>query len=92
MAWNPFRRDSKACATPGARKRNVLLVALLCAHCSLTAAAALAAVLLAGAPSIFGVGLEWVLPPFFILGLFLILVWPRRDNQPHESTSSETNG
>ena len=90
MAWNPFSRDAKACPTPGARKRSVLLVALLCAHCSLTALAALAAILLAGAPTLFGVGLEWVLPPFFILGLFLILVWPRRDY--HESTSSETNG
>lgn len=89
MAWNPFHRKQEACAAPTGRKRNVLLVALLCAHCSLTALAALAAILLAGAPSIFGVGLEWVLPPFFILGLFLLLVWPRKTHKPNPL---ETNG
>ncbi|HEX2021779.1 MAG TPA: hypothetical protein VHH36_03650 [Candidatus Thermoplasmatota archaeon] len=68
----------EACARPDGKKRSVIAMALLCAHCSLTAAAAVATALLAGAPTIFGVGLAWILPPFFLLGLFAFLVWPRK--------------
>lgn len=67
----------EACARPGGKKRSVIAMALLCAHCSLTAGAAIATVALASAPTLFGIGLDWVLPPFFILGLFAFLVWPR---------------
>lgn len=71
-------RTCDGCARPEGRKRSVIAMALLCAHCSLTALAALAAVALASAPTLFGVGLAWILPPFFLLGLFAFLVWPTR--------------
>lgn len=77
----------EACSRPGGKKRSVIAMALLCAHCSLTAIAAVATVSLASAPTLFGIGLEWILPPFFILGLFTFLVWPRRPLQ-HQHTEA----
>ena len=68
---------SGACPRPAGKKRSVVLMALLCAHCSLTAAATLAALALAGGPALFGIGLGWLVPPFFLLGLFAFLAWPR---------------
>ena len=67
----------EACRRPGGRKRSVLALVLLCAHCSLTGFAVIFTVALASAPTFFGVGLQWVLPPFFLLGVFAFLVWPR---------------
>lgn len=75
----------EACARPGGKKRSVVAMALLCAHCSLTAVAAIATVALASAPTLFGIGLEWILPPFFLLGLFAFLVWPRKAIQNDHS-------
>lgn len=87
---NPFRRKAihscEACASPNGKKRGVVAMALLCAHCSLTALAAIATIALASAPTLFGVGLEWVLPPFFLLGLFAFLVWPRKPPQHNHAT------
>jgi hypothetical protein len=69
----------EACARPDGKKRSVIAMVLLCTHCSLAALAAIATLSLATAPTIFGVGLEWILPPFFILGLFAFWIWPRKD-------------
>ena len=83
--WNPFQRKvahaCQACASPNGKKRGVVAMALLCAHCSLTALAAIATIALASAPTLFGIGLEWILPPFFILGLFAFLLWPSKPVQ-----------
>ena len=86
---NPFRGGEahacQACASPKGKKRGVVAMALLCAHCSLTAVAAIATIALASAPTLFGIGLEWILPPFFILGLFAFFVWPTRPAQHNHS-------
>ena len=67
----------EACARPPGKKRSVVMMALLCAHSSLTLVATRAALTLASAPTLFGIGLEWILPPFFIIGLFVLWIWPR---------------
>lgn len=82
-------RACEACAKPGGKKRSVVAMALLCAHCSLTALAAIATIALASAPTLFGIGLEWILPPFFLLGLFAFLVWPRKAVQ-HDHADAKT--
>lgn len=79
----------EACRTPGGKKRSLLAMVLLCAHCSLTGIALVASVALASAPTLFGIGLDWILPPFFLLGLFAFLVWPRKAIQ-HDHPPSET--
>ena len=66
----PPRRDGK--------RRSVVFAALACAHCTLTAAAAVLTVALAGAPVVFGVRLEYVVPPFLFLGLFGAWLWTGR--------------
>lgn len=76
--WERVSQDCEACASPRGKKRGVLAMALLCAHCSLTAIAAIATVTLATAPTLFGLGLEWLLPPFFILGLLGYFMWPTK--------------
>lgn len=78
MSLSAHDAGCEACARPGGKKRGILAMALLCAHCSLTALAVLATLTLASAPTLFGIGLEWVLPPFFILGLFAFLMWPTK--------------
>lgn len=88
---NPFRRNAiacEACAKPDGKKRSVVAMVLLCAHCSLTALAAIATIALASAPTLFGLGLEWILPPFFILGLFAFLVWPTKAPQHNHPVPS----
>lgn len=82
----------EACQRPNGKTRSVLAMALLCAHCSLTGLALLASLALATAPTIFGIGLEWILPPFFLLGLLAFLMWPRKalqHNHPHEPAPQE---
>lgn len=74
----------EACAPPTGRKRNAVLLALACAHCGLTALLAIVTILLTGAPALFGVGLEWIAPPFLILGLFAIYVSPQWRRAPKE--------
>lgn len=54
-------------------------MALLCAHCSLTLLIPLAALALGGGSLVlFGVDVNYVWPPFLILGLFAWYVWSGR--------------
>ncbi len=89
---NRFRRHAasahEACAKPDGKKRSVVAMVLLCAHCSLTTLAAVATLALASAPTLFGVGLEWILPPFFILGLFAFLASPAKTRQHNHPVPS----
>lgn len=68
--------DCEACARPTGKKRSLLAMVFLCAHCSVTAILGLATLALASAPTLFGVGLQWILPPFFLGGLLAFLMWP----------------
>lgn len=79
----------QACARPDGKKRSIVAMALLCTHCALTGAALIASIALASAPTLFGIGLDWLLPPFFILGLFAFWVWPRK-SLTHDHPLPET--
>jgi hypothetical protein len=70
-----------ACARPEGHKRSVLMMAFLCAHCSLTLLATIATLALATVPTFFGIRLDWILPPFFILGLFALWLWSGRERR-----------
>lgn len=66
-----------ACATPlRGKKRSVLMMGVLCAHCSLTLLVPLLALGLTVAGAYFGLPLVWIAPPIFIGGAFLWLTWP----------------
>lgn len=57
-----------------------VLAALMCAHCALTAVAVVAAAGLSSLPPLFGIGWDYVLPPLFLLGLFLgWVLWSGRE-------------
>lgn len=70
---------------PPARPRSAwtpLGLALLCAHCGLSAlAAGLAAVGLLTTPVFFGVNWNYVWPPVAILGAFALWLWSGRERR-----------
>ncbi|HVL47255.1 MAG TPA: hypothetical protein VM889_01720 [Candidatus Thermoplasmatota archaeon] len=74
--------EGAACKPRRFTGRSAVFAALFCAHCTLTGVAAFLAAGLAGAPLLFGVGLDWILPPFFILGAFGLWVWSGRRGEP----------
>lgn len=57
-------------------------MALLCAHCSLSALLAGLALVGGGSLALFGVDLDYIWPPVLILGLFAWLVWSGRRKEP----------
>lgn len=52
-----------------------MLAVLLCAHCSLTVLAAVAAAGVAALPPVLGISWAYVLPPIVILTLFSAWLW-----------------
>lgn len=71
------------CRTDRGRNRSALLGALLCgAHCSLTAAVVALSFALSAAPALFGIPLQYIVPPFFIVGLFAIWLGTGRERLP----------
>ena len=57
-------------------------LALLCGHCALTGLVAVLGVAGAGAaPLLFGVDVNYVWPPFFILGAFAWWLWSGRERE-----------
>lgn len=93
-----FRRKAiapEACATAparGGKKRSTAAMVLLCAHCSLTVFGAIAALGLAAIPASIALGIKWVLPPFFLLGLLLFVTRPAFifGNPPQSSAEART--
>ena len=64
------------CAPARGRKRSVLTLTLLCAHCSLTLLVPVLALVLTLSGAYLGLPLVWVMPPFLLAGAFLFLIWP----------------
>lgn len=75
------------CAPHEGRGHSAVFAALLCAHCSLTVVIAVAGVFFASLPTLFGIPLNWIAPPFFILGLFALWLWNgrRASERPKEA-------
>lgn len=79
--WNAMMAEPVPFAgRPERVKKRSFFAVLLCAHCTLTGGAALLTITLASAPTLFGIGLQWILPPFFIVGVFLIWLSTGRTN------------
>lgn len=58
-------------------------LALLCGHCALTGVLAVVGLAGAGAaPLLFGVDVNYVWPPVFILGAFAWWIWSGRERAP----------
>lgn len=65
-----------ACAPAPAKKRSVFMMGLLCAHCTLTLLVPLIVLVLGIGGAYLGLPLTWIVPPFFLAGAFVWLIWP----------------
>lgn len=68
--------ENGECAPTRGKKRSVFMMALLCAHCSLTLLVPILALGLTVGGAYLGLPLTWIVPPFLIGGAFLFLIWP----------------
>lgn len=76
----PQAPQARLVAVARSRLWTPLGLALLCSHCAITGILALVAGAgLLSAPVLFGVDLNWVWPPFFILGAFGLWLWSGRE-------------